>query len=218
MARRYLAGETPSQIAQDFGCSRDVIRVRLIQNDVKLRQARVDKACLICGVLLDGSNTTWYRQKNYIYKCNSCMRAEKAIDANEARKRDPGIQAERSHRHKEKLREENPKRYTARQMRSSAKKRAEALGLNYDLDADYIESIFPECCPVLGVEMKYGGGEKCKSSASLDRIIPERGYVKGNVMVISLLANTMKNEASPNELKEFARWILKTYDSSVGDT
>jgi hypothetical protein len=96
-------------------------------------------------------------------------------------------------------------------MRSSAKKRANALSIPYDLDAEYIEEISPGICPVLGIDVKFGGGVKTKASASLDRIVPEAGYVKGNVMVMSQLANTMKNEADSGELIAFAKWVLDTY-------
>jgi len=211
---RYQAGELPSKIAETFGCSRDVIRDRLIEKEVSLRKPGVDKKCLICGAFLDGSNTTWYRQKNHVYKCNDCSRKEKAIEANERRYKNPEKAHERSEKFRKNLKKENPKRYTAQQMRGSAKKRAVALKLDYDLDYKYIESIMPVFCPVLGVEIKYGGGEKTKYSASLDRKIPRKGYVKGNVMVISQLANLMKNEASPQEMIKFSEWVLKTFKFS----
>lgn len=211
MEDRYKAGEIPAEIALVMGCSRDVVRTRLIQRNISLRQARENKRCLICGVDLDGSNTTWYRQKNYIYKCNDCIKKEKAIQANEARKREPGLAAERAHKHIAKLKAASPKKYTAKQMCASAKKRAVALGVPSDIDPIYIESICFDTCPVLGFELKYGGGGKTKNSASVDRIIPALGYVKGNVMVMSLLANLMKNDATPEELLLFADWVRQTY-------
>jgi hypothetical protein len=45
-------------------------------------------------------------------------------------------------------------------------------------------------------------------SASLDRIIPELGYIKGNVRVISLLANQMKWNATKEQLLTFCRGVL----------
>jgi hypothetical protein len=207
--QRYQNGETPLEIAKSYDCSRDVIRNRLIERKVSLKKAGQNKVCIICSAKLDSSNTTWYRQKNYIYKCNECIKTEKAIQANEARKRDPGLSAERCHRHHVKLKNSAPKKYTSQQMRSSAKKRADALCVPYDLDAKYIESICPDICPIFKIELKFGGGNKGKNSASLDRIKPSLGYVKGNVRVISYLANLMKNEASDEELILFAKWILK---------
>lgn len=47
----------------------------------------------------------------------------------------------------------------------------------------------------------------CKTP--LDRISPELGYIVGNVQIISLLANTMKNEANASEMRQFAEWALR---------
>jgi hypothetical protein len=41
----------------------------------------------------------------------------------------------------------------------------------------------------------------------LDKIIPELGYVKGNVRIISTLANTMKSNAIKDQLLTFAKNI-----------
>ena len=138
------------------------------------------------------------------------MKREKAIEAHERRKNNPLV-LERQEEWRRNQKKENPRRYTAQQMRGSAKKRANALGVDYNLDSKYIESLMQDFCPILGFKVKYGGGEKTKFSASLDRVVPSRGYVKGNVMVVSLLANLMKNEASPEEMLHFAAWVLETY-------
>lgn len=45
---------------------------------------------------------------------------------------------------------------------------------------------------------------------SVDRIDSGKGYIKGNVWVISRKANVMKNNATFKELKEFAEWV-KTF-------
>ena len=44
------------------------------------------------------------------------------------------------------------------------------------------------------------------ASPSIDRIIPTLGYVRGNVIVVSLKANRIKNDATPDELMEVARF------------
>jgi hypothetical protein len=45
------------------------------------------------------------------------------------------------------------------------------------------------------------------SSPSLDRIDNSKGYVKGNVAVISFRANTLKNNATADELRAIANFM-----------
>lgn len=80
-----------------------------------------------------------------------------------------------------------------------AKHRAKKLGLPFDLSPDDIH--IPEKCPLLGIVLK---PEKTKAkfcAPSLDRIIPSKGYVKGNVIVVSQRANVLKRDASLEELE-----------------
>ncbi len=90
---------------------------------------------------------------------------------------------------------------------SGAKRRARQKGLDFSLAVSDLE--WPERCPVLDVPLDYMGrrGKYNPNSPSLDRIIPERGYVKGNVVVISVRANTIKNNATVEELRRIAKWL-----------
>ena len=87
--------------------------------------------------------------------------------------------------------------------------RARRLGVPFDLTVEDIESY--NTCPVFGFKMERGGIKNINTSPSVDRIIPELGYVKGNIQVISNKANTMKQDATIEELRMFARWVLKTF-------
>ena len=89
-------------------------------------------------------------------------------------------------------------------MLSRARTRARALGVPCTITKDDV--IIPEVCPVFGTKLVVGGERK--TSPSLDRIDNTRGYVPGNVQVISHLANVMKNSATAEELVVFARWVL----------
>lgn len=83
--------------------------------------------------------------------------------------------------------------------------RALKLGIPFDLVKEDIE--IPERCPLLGVVLEFGTRDNYLFTPSLDRIEPEKGYVKSNVRVISMLANTMKSNASKEQLLLFAENI-----------
>ena len=100
-------------------------------------------------------------------------------------------------------------------MLNSAKHRSRINNLPFDLEL--IDIDLPTHCPVLGIPLvtHAGKGKNIqKDSYSLDRIDPSKGYTKGNVQVISGLANRMKQNATPEELLLFAEWVFKTYKES----
>ena len=91
-------------------------------------------------------------------------------------------------------------------MVEKAKIRAENKSLPFDIDYDYIRSIIPSHCPIFGVPLEWSARRGSKKGAlpnspSLDRIDPERGYVKGNVWIISYRSNMIKSNATHEELK-----------------
>jgi hypothetical protein len=75
----------------------------------------------------------------------------------------------------------------------------------YDLDADYLESIWTESCPVFGFSLTPRGDRSLDSSPHLDRIDPNKGYVRGNVAFISRKANLIKSNATAED-------VLKVYN------
>lgn len=91
---------------------------------------------------------------------------------------------------------------------NNAKARATREGKTWELDFDSFE--FPEYCPYLGLKLDYSQGkEKIQpNSPSFDRKNPSLGYVSGNVEIISHKANSMKNNATPDELVKMAEAVL----------
>lgn len=88
-----------------------------------------------------------------------------------------------------------------RAMWERAQKRAFDRNLEFALQKD---SVFvPRNCPVLGVAIT-PGSKRAATSPSLDRILPTRGYVPGNVRVICDHANRLKGDRSVEELRELA--------------
>jgi len=88
-----------------------------------------------------------------------------------------------------------------------AKQRASQKNIKFDIDVDDI--FIPEFCPILNLKLRKNHKGWSPDAPTLDRIIPEKGYVKGNIKVISGKANVMKNNASLNELKTFTENIFK---------
>jgi hypothetical protein len=71
--------------------------------------------------------------------------------------------------------------------------------------------IIPEFCPVLGIRLERSTGTgrgATDNSPSLDKIIPALGYVRGNAVVISNLANRLKSSATPWQLMQVAQYSI----------
>lgn len=92
------------------------------------------------------------------------------------------------------------------------KSRARKNSIPFDLELEDV--ISPEVCPILGIPIfeRHGKIGPMQNSPSVDRIIPEKGYVKGNIRVISQKANAMKQDCSEKELIKFAEYIIKEYN------
>ena len=103
-------------------------------------------------------------------------------------------------------------RYAAKRMLVFARFRAKRDGLPFNLTLDDI--VIPDVCPVFGVPFVFGAKGNHPYSPSLDKLIPELGYVKGNIRVISYRANTLKRDASFNEIARLYRWMRKNNTNS----
>ena len=101
-----------------------------------------------------------------------------------------------------KRREENPLSRRTSQL-AVAKCRAEKKGIAFDITMD--DLVWPEVCPVFKTLLNYNATKPDPSSPSIDRIDPAKGYIKGNVWIISKRANLIKNDATVPELKSLVK-------------
>ena len=102
------------------------------------------------------------------------------------------------------------KRFNLRTCLYDSKKRAKEHAVPFDLNIEHLESIMTTHCPVFGTPFSFnrmGDGYDTESSPSLDRVIPEYGYLKGNVVFISNLANKIKQNVTETELYAVADWL-----------
>jgi len=98
--------------------------------------------------------------------------------------------------------EGSPRRKPVRYMMlHRAKRRAQKKNFEFALTLKDIPEI-PAICPVLGIEIKQNARCAGDSSPSLDRISSLRGYVVGNIRVISYRANRLKGDSTIAELEK----------------
>lgn len=93
-----------------------------------------------------------------------------------------------------------------------ARYRAKRDNVTYNLTKEYLLSITPDQCPIFHTPFIWGAsgmgvGKTKQDAPTLDRIVPELGYVEGNVAFISYRANRIKDNGTMEEHYAIADWI-----------
>jgi len=90
----------------------------------------------------------------------------------------------------------------------SVRNRCRKQGIAYDLDVEYLLSITTDECPVFKTPFIWSQGNGYSPEGpSLDKVIPTLGYIKENVVFISRIANTIKQNVTEKELYAVADWL-----------
>lgn len=97
------------------------------------------------------------------------------------------------------------KRYHAR------KHYAKKHNVPFNISIDYVLSLVTTHCPILGIKMSWcvQSGKVTDASPSLDRIVPELGYVEGNVVWLSNRANRIKGDGTAAEHAAIERFMTQ---------
>lgn len=95
----------------------------------------------------------------------------------------------------------------ARWLLNTARARARKKGLCCTIKLDDI--VVPEVCPILGIPIFSSDGKVGPNSPSIDRVDSTKGYVPGNIAVISHRANQIKSDMTP----EIARNLVRYFDA-----
>ncbi len=172
------------------------------------------KTCTRCGV--NWSESEFYKNNRAVdglqYRCKTCADAAtylcRAKNASHHEKAAARARAYRSS-NLEKVREDQRKSRACdpvgclwKSCRASARKR------KFDFDISIEDIVIPHLCPILGISMTLPGqGRRLNSTASVDRIDSTKGYVRGNIQVISWRANHLKSNSTHEE-----RVALVTHD------
>ena len=86
-------------------------------------------------------------------------------------------------------------------MCGGARQRAMAAKIEFTISVEDI--VIPEVCPIYGMSLEFHKKHPQNNSYSLDRVDNSKGYVPGNVRVISRLANSVKGNLSLDLLKRY---------------
>lgn len=96
--------------------------------------------------------------------------------------------------------------YEAQRLKFSGKKsNSKAKGIEFTIHFGELE--WNSHCPVLGMEIDYFADGRQENSPSFDRVDPTKGYIKGNVQIISWRANRIKNDGSAEEHQRIADYL-----------
>jgi hypothetical protein len=147
---------------------------------------------------------------------------ERILARQKARSKDPEVKA----RIKEYVRSVSPLRATEKRQRhqadprkrillSARKRHAKRFSGDCNLTIDDI--VIPDVCPVLGLPLTVVGYKRSPNSPTLDRIDNSKGYVRGNIRVISWRANNLKSDATLGEALAIYEYMLNELQTTITD-
>lgn len=86
-------------------------------------------------------------------------------------------------------------------------RRKKASNYKHEWNIEFNDLSFPTHCPILGIELNYSASYRSDDSPSFDRIDSSKGYVKGNVAIMSWRANRIKNDGTADEHQRIADFM-----------
>jgi len=91
------------------------------------------------------------------------------------------------------------------------KTKCKLKGLSFDLDVDFLYNLYVNQngkCYYSGIDIIHNSGCSNFDSISVERLIPERGYTKDNVVLASFSLNSFKGMMNEVEFKKFLKQII----------
>ena len=149
------------------------------------------KQCSKCNKTKDVSE--FHRSSSYKdgldYKCKACEQKRKA---------------------KSYAKTYNDHEWRLKQLIKFSQRRVKKSGLEHTLTLEELKELYPSDnkCPVFGLTFEWGGDQY--NSPSIDRIDNTKGYTKDNCQVISTRANSIKSNATIEELETVVNYLKAT--------
>lgn len=141
-----------------------------------------------------------YRRSYYLRNREKILERQKAVLR-------PNPEEYRAHRNKITTKYRRTRNGWAVDKWNNLKTRAAKDGILMNLTAEDLLQAMPldRMCPVFNRPFVFEGHSP--DNASIDKLVPELGYVRGNIRIISRRANTIKQDATVEELLRVAEWV-----------
>lgn len=181
VAEAVASGE--SHYATGIPCKRGHLSLRLVANST----------CLECQRLA--------AEKKRAYDIE--YRPEYAARKTQLRRERWGATIKRAHQQRIKM----PDGWLKHAL-GNVRHRAKKSGIECSIT--YKDLYMPDVCPVLGIPIEIKFGERAlynPNSPSIDRTDNSKGYIPGNVRVISLRANLLKKDATLDEIRKLLKYM-----------
>jgi hypothetical protein len=102
---------------------------------------------------------------------------------------------------------------------ANAKKRSKEKGLVFEIDINYIKELYSKQSGKcyysklpLNIVKNQGSGLHDSFKMTLDRLDPEKGYVKGNVVWCAYCINSFKLNMSKDKIVEVCKAIINNFN------
>jgi hypothetical protein len=187
-------------------------------NQIRSRQLK-KKKCSRCGIEQDVTEFWACKSsrdglRSYCRTCGSKMAHARYLRNPEQRRKSTEAWRKNNPEHQLQWRKDN----SFKCLISSCISRARKKNVTYDsrkMLSDYLKPIYNkgvcECCHC-ELEANIGNGKQLDNSFSIDRIIPELGYIIGNVAIICKRCNQIKNNGTWQEHIMIANWQKEKED------
>ncbi len=174
----------------------DECRTATREETIARRRANPSRICRICGEPIPNT-----RRLDAVYCSDSCGNRNRNRTYDD-KQSSSGIKHQRQRAYR--------RLHPSRALLAAVKHRAKKNNIEFSITEEDIP--IPNVCPVLGIPLippgsRVNGSGYHPDNASVDRIDPSKGYVPGNVKVISHKANLLKNCATISDVEKVLAYM-----------
>jgi hypothetical protein len=100
-------------------------------------------------------------------------------------------------------RQANPAKTAWERARTRAKKHE----IEFTITPEDVQNVWTDTCPIYQIPLRTNEGKADADSHSIDRIDNTKGYVPGNIAIVSMRFNTEKRNLTPELLKRMLAYM-----------